>query len=77
MTGHAVGTRVPPNIKLHNKELRNFYSSPSIIKIMKSRRMRLVGHVARIWRRGTHIGIDGKAIEKEPLGKPRHRWVQN
>jgi hypothetical protein len=64
-------TRVPPNIKLHNEELRNFYSSPSIIKITKSRRMRLAGHVARMGRRGTHIGIDGKAIEKETIGKTK------
>jgi hypothetical protein len=42
-------------IKLHNKELRDLYSSPSIIRIIKSRRMIWVGHVARMGRRGTHI----------------------
>jgi hypothetical protein len=42
--------------KLHNKELRDLYSSPSIIRIIKSRRMRLVGHVARTGGRGTCIG---------------------
>jgi hypothetical protein len=42
--------------KLHNEELRDMYSSPSIIRIIKSRRMRWVGHVARMGRRGTHIG---------------------
>jgi hypothetical protein len=41
--------------KLHNEELHNLYSSPSIIRIIKSRRMRLVRHVARMGRRGTHI----------------------
>jgi hypothetical protein len=41
--------------KLHNEELRNLYSSPGIIKIMKSRRIRLAAHVARMGRRGTHI----------------------
>jgi hypothetical protein len=41
--------------KLHNKELRDLYSSPSIIRIIKSRRMRLAGHVARMGRRGTRI----------------------
>jgi hypothetical protein len=41
--------------KLHNKELRDLYSSPSIIRIIKSRRMRLAGHVAQMERRGTHI----------------------
>jgi hypothetical protein len=42
--------------KLHNKELRNLYSSPSIIRIIKLRRMRLAGHVARMGRRRTRIG---------------------
>jgi hypothetical protein len=42
--------------KLHTEELRDLYSSPNIIRIIKSRRMRWVGHVARIERRGTRIG---------------------
>jgi hypothetical protein len=42
--------------KLHNEELRDLYSSPSIIRIMKARRMRWAGHVARMGRRGTRIG---------------------
>jgi hypothetical protein len=42
--------------KLHNKELRDLYSSPSIIKIIKSRRMRWASHVARMGKRGTHRG---------------------
>jgi hypothetical protein len=42
--------------KLHNEELHDLYSSPSIIRIVNSGRMRLVGHVARIGRRGTRIG---------------------
>jgi hypothetical protein len=41
--------------KLHNEELHNLYSSPSIIRIMKSRRMRRAGHVSRMGRRGTRI----------------------
>jgi hypothetical protein len=41
--------------KLRNKELRDLYSLPSIIRIIKSRRMRWAGHVARIGRRGTLI----------------------
>jgi hypothetical protein len=40
--------------KLHNEELHGLYSSPSIIRIIKSRRMRLAGHVARMGRRGMH-----------------------
>jgi hypothetical protein len=42
--------------KLHNEELRDLYSSPSIIRIIKARRMRWAGHVARMGRRGTPIG---------------------
>jgi hypothetical protein len=42
--------------KLHNEELRELYSSPSIIRMIKSRSMRLEGHVARMGRRGTRIG---------------------
>jgi hypothetical protein len=41
--------------KLHNEELRDFYSSPSIIRIIKSRRMTCAGHVARMRRRGTRV----------------------
>jgi hypothetical protein len=43
--------------KLHNEELYNLYSSPSIIGIIKSRRMRWAGHVVRMGRRGMHIGF--------------------
>jgi hypothetical protein len=42
--------------KLHNEELHNFYSSPSIIRMLKSRRMRWAGHVARLGRRGIIVG---------------------
>jgi hypothetical protein len=42
--------------KLHNEKLQNFYSSPSIIRMIKSRRMRWTGHVGRMGKRGMHIG---------------------
>jgi hypothetical protein len=42
--------------KLYSEELNNFYSSPSIIRMTKSRRMRRAGHVARMGRRGMYIG---------------------
>jgi hypothetical protein len=42
--------------KLHNEELHNLYSSPNIIRMIKSRRIRWAGHVARMGRRGMHIG---------------------
>jgi hypothetical protein len=56
--------------KLHNEELRDFYSSPSIITIIKSRRMRWAVHVARM---GDKRNPEGK----RPLGRPRRRWVDN
>jgi hypothetical protein len=42
--------------KLHNEELLNLYSSPSIIRMIESSRTRWAGHVTRMWRRGMHIG---------------------
>jgi hypothetical protein len=42
--------------KLHSEELHNLYSSASIIRMIKSRRMRWTVHIARMWRRGVHIG---------------------
>jgi hypothetical protein len=64
--------------KLHNDELRDLYSSPSIIRIIKSRRMRWVGHVARIGEmRNVYRLLVGKPDGKRPLGRPRHRWVDN
>jgi hypothetical protein len=42
--------------KQHNEELHNLYSSPNIIRMIKARRMRCAGHVARMGRRGMHVG---------------------
>jgi hypothetical protein len=65
-------------IKLHNEELRDLYSSPSIIRIIKSRRMRLGGHVARRGEKKTAYRLlVGKPEGKRPLGRPRRRWVDN
>jgi hypothetical protein len=64
--------------KLHNKELHDLYSSPSIIRIIKSRRMRWVGHVARMGeKRNAYRLLVGKPEGKIPLRRPRHRWVDN
>jgi hypothetical protein len=64
--------------KLHKEELRDLYSSPSIIRIIKSRRTRWAGHVAR---RGEKINayrfLVGKPVGERPLGRPRRRWVAN
>jgi hypothetical protein len=56
--------------KLHNEELRDLYSSPCIIRIIKARRIRWAGHVAR-------MGEKKNVVGKRPLGRPRHRWVDN
>jgi hypothetical protein len=64
--------------KLHNEELRDLYSSPSIIRIMKSRRMRLAGHVARKGeKRNAYRWLVGKPEGRRPLGRPRRRSIDN
>jgi hypothetical protein len=64
--------------KLHNEELHNLCSSPSIIRIIKSRRMRWAGHVARRGeKRNVCRLLVGKPEGKRPLGRPRRRWMDN
>jgi hypothetical protein len=64
--------------KLHNGEVRDLYSSPSIIRIIKSRRMRWAGHVARMGEKmNAYRLLVGKPEGKRPLGRPRRRWVDN
>jgi hypothetical protein len=58
--------------------LHNLYSSPSIIRIIKSRRMRWAGHVARMGdKRNAYRILVGKPEGKRPLGRSRRRWVDN
>jgi hypothetical protein len=65
-------------MKLHNEELHNLYSLPNIFRMIKSRRMRWEGHVARMGERRNACRIlVGKPEEKRPLGRPRCRWVDN
>jgi hypothetical protein len=65
-------------IKLHNKELHDLYSSPSIIRMIKSRRMRWEGHIARIWEKTNAYRLFvGKPEGKRPLGRSRRRLVNN
>jgi hypothetical protein len=60
--------------KLHNKELNDLYSSPNIVRVIKSRRVRWAGHLARMGeRRGVYRVLVGKPRGKRPLGRPRHR----
>jgi hypothetical protein len=64
--------------KLHNDELHNLYSSPSIIRIIKSRSIRWAGHVARMGdKRNVYRLLIGKTKGKRPLGRPRGRWIDN
>jgi len=60
--------------KLHSEELNDLYSSPNIVPVIKSRRMRWAGHVARMGeRRGLYRVLVGKPEGKRPLGRHRHR----
>jgi hypothetical protein len=64
--------------KLHNEELHNLYSSPSIIRFIKSIRMRWAGHVARMGeKRNVYRLLVGKPEGKRPLGRPRRRLIDN
>jgi hypothetical protein len=64
--------------KLHNEELHNLYSSPSIMSIMKSRRMRWVGYAAQMGeKRNVYRLLVGKSEGKRPLGRLRYRWIDN
>ena len=61
-----------------NEELRDLYSLPNIVRVVKSRRMRRAGHVARMGvGRGVHRVLVGKPEGKRPLGRPRRRWEDN
>jgi hypothetical protein len=64
--------------KCRNEKLRDLYSSPNIVWVIKSRRMRWAGHVARMGeRRGLNRVLVGKPEGKRPLGRPRCRWEDN
>ena len=64
--------------KLHNEELNSLYFSPNISRVIKSRRMRWAGHVARMEEgRVVHKVLVEKPEGKRPLGRPRRRWEDN
>ena len=64
--------------RLYNEELNDLYSSPNIVRVIKSRRMRWAVHEARmVEERGMYRVLVGKPERKRPLGRPRRRWVDN
>ena len=64
--------------KLHNEELSDLYSLPNIVQVVKLRRMRWAGHVARMVEgRGVHRVLVGKPEGKRTLGRPKRRWEDN
>ena len=63
---------------LHNEELNDLYSSPNNVRVIKSRRMRWVGHVAHMGEeRVMYRVLLGKLEGRRPMGRPRRRWVDN
>jgi hypothetical protein len=64
--------------RLHNEELNDLYSSPNIIRVIKLRRMRWAGYVARMGEgRGAYRILVGRPEGSRPLGRPRRRWEDN
>jgi hypothetical protein len=64
--------------KLHVEELNDLYFLPNIVRVVKSRRMRWAGHVARMGKdRGVQRVLVAKPEGKRPLGRPRRRWEDN
>jgi hypothetical protein len=64
--------------RLHNEELNDLYSSPNILRVIKSRRMRRAGHVARMGEKRSAYRILVRRPEgRRPLGRPRRRWEDN
>ena len=65
-------------MKLNFEELHNLYLLPNIVRVIKSRRLRWAGHVARIEEGRSAFNIlTGKPTGKRPLGRPRCRWEDN
>jgi hypothetical protein len=78
VTEYTVTSRVVHLLRLHNEERNGLYSSPNIIRVIKSRRMRWAGHVASMGEeRGAYRILVGRPEGRRPLGRPRRRWEDN
>ena len=62
---------------MHNEELNDLYSSPNIVRVIKSREMRWPGHVARMGEEKGRVGSWWGNQGRRPMGRPRRRWVDN
>jgi len=63
---------------LHDDELHDLYSSPNIVRVINSWRLRWAGHVVRMGEgRGVYRVLIGKPEGTRPLGRPRRRWEDN
>jgi hypothetical protein len=63
--------------KLHNEELHGLYSSPSTVRVIKARRMKWAGHVARMGVGGAYNILVARPEGRRPLGRPKRRWEDN
>ena len=64
--------------RIYNEELNDLYCSPNIVRVLKWRRMRWAGHVACMGEeREVYRVLVGEIVGKDPLGRPRRRWVDN
>jgi hypothetical protein len=64
--------------RLHNEELNDLYSSPSIIRVIKSRKLRWAGHIACMGEKtGAYRILVGRPEGRRPLGRPRLKWEDN
>jgi hypothetical protein len=64
--------------KVHSEELNDLYSSPNIVRVIKLRRVKWAGHIARMGeKRDAYRILVGRPEGRRPLGRPRHRWEDN